>query len=109
MISFGLIPTLINNLIFREEGGASHDPHVQGVDTNYGDMETIVSTTKHHKQRGKPSSEINSQSLIFSHRNIFPKINSQSTMTQQRNPSSNTSDDDGEINPPQGILETLIN
>ena len=80
MLSFGLIPTLINNLIFREEGGDSHDPHVQGVDRNYGDMETIVSTTKHHKQRGKPSSEINSQSLIFSHRNIFPKINSQSTM-----------------------------
>lgn len=109
MISFGLIPTLINNLIFREEDGDSHDPHVQGVDKNYGDIETIVSTTKHHKQRGKPSSEINSQSLIFSHRNIFPKINSQSTMTQQRNPSSNNSDDDGEINPPQGSLETLIN
>jgi hypothetical protein len=65
MISFGLIPTLINNLIFREEDGDSHDPHVQGVDKNYGDIETIVSTMKHHKKRGKPSREINSQSLIF--------------------------------------------
>ena len=81
MIYFGLIPTLINNLIFREKDGDSHDLHVQGVDKNYGDIETIVSTMKYHKQRGKPSREINSQSFIFSHRNIFPKINSESTMT----------------------------
>ena len=58
MISFRLIPTLINNLIFREKDGDSHDLHVQGVDKNYGDIETIVSSTKHHKKRGKRSSEI---------------------------------------------------
>ena len=81
MISSGLIPTLINNFIFREEDGDSHEPHVQRVDKNYADIETIGRTMKHHKQRGKPSREINSQSFIFSHRNIFPKINSESTMT----------------------------
>jgi hypothetical protein len=52
-MSVGLIPTLVNTLILGE-GGDSHDPPVQNVNENSSDIETIVSTTKHHKERGNP-------------------------------------------------------
>ena len=91
---------MINTLIFGEEEGDSHDPLVQGVDKNSGDIETIVSTTEGHKQRGKPSSERNSQSPVVSHKSIFPKVNPQSTTTQPIKTLSNNSGDDGERNPP---------
>jgi hypothetical protein len=64
-----------------------------------------VSTKKHYKKIGKPSSERKSQSHVVSHRIIFPKVNAQSTTTQQRKPSSNNSGDEGERNSPQGSLE----
>jgi hypothetical protein len=67
---------LINTLTFGEEEGDSHYPLVQGVDKNYGDIETIVSTNEGHNQGGKPSSERNTQSPDVSHKSIFPKINS---------------------------------
>jgi hypothetical protein len=65
MVAVGLSPTMINTLIFGEEEGDSHDPLVQGVNKDFGDIETIVSTTEGHKQRGKPSNERNAQSLLF--------------------------------------------
>jgi hypothetical protein len=105
MISVGISPALVNTLIFGEEEGDSHDPPIQGIKKNYGDIETIVSTTKHYKQRGRSSGERNAQSPIVSHRSVLPKINSQSTTTQQRKSSNNNSGDDGEKNPPQGNLE----
>ena len=70
-------------------------PLVQGVNKDYGDIETIMSTTKGHKQRGKPSSERNTQSPVVSHKSLLPKVNPQSTMTQQRRIHSNNSGDDG--------------
>jgi hypothetical protein len=51
IVAFGLIPSLINNIIYGEEEGDSHDPNVQEVDINLGDIETIISTTEPHKER----------------------------------------------------------
>jgi len=48
MVAVRISPTMINTLTFCEEEGDSHDPHVQSVDKNSGNIETIVSTTKHH-------------------------------------------------------------
>jgi hypothetical protein len=48
---------LANTLIFGEEKGDSHDPPIQDIEKNFGDIETIVSTMENYKQRGKPSSE----------------------------------------------------
>jgi hypothetical protein len=54
MATVGLNPTMINTIIFGEEEGDSHDPLVQGVNKDYGDIETIVRTIEGHKKRGKP-------------------------------------------------------
>jgi hypothetical protein len=105
MISIGISPALANTLIFGEEEGDIHDPPSQGIEKKYGDIETIVSTTEHYKQRGKPSGERSSQSPVVSHRSVLPKVNSQSVASQQRKSSTNNSDDGGEKNPPQGKLE----
>jgi hypothetical protein len=66
MVSFGLNPSLINTLIYGEEEGDIHDPNVQEVDKNLCNIETIISTTKPHKARGKPSNEKSSQFPIVS-------------------------------------------
>jgi hypothetical protein len=76
MMSVGLSPALVNTLILGEEEGDSHDPPIQNVNENSGDIETIVSTTEHYKERGKPSSERSAQSPIVSHRSVLPKSNS---------------------------------
>jgi hypothetical protein len=59
MVSVGLSPTMINTLTFGEKEGNSHDPPIHGVDKYSRDIETIMSTIEHYKQRGKPSSERN--------------------------------------------------
>jgi hypothetical protein len=66
MVSVGLNPSLINTLIYGEEEGDSHDPNIQEVDRNPGDIETVISTTKPHKERGKPSNEKSAQSPTIS-------------------------------------------
>jgi hypothetical protein len=50
MILVGINPTLVNTLIFGEEEGDSHDPPIHGIKKNYGDIKTIVSSTKHYKK-----------------------------------------------------------
>jgi hypothetical protein len=45
-----------------------------------------MSTAKVHKQRGKPLNERNAQSLVVSHRSLFPKVNPQTAMDQPRKP-----------------------
>jgi hypothetical protein len=77
IVAFGLIPSLINTLIYGEEEGDSHDPNVQEVDRNPGDIETIISTTEPHKERGNPSNEKSAQSPIVSRRSVLPKVNPQ--------------------------------
>jgi len=57
MVSIGLSPALVSTLIFGEEEGDNHNPPSQGVDKNLDDIETIVITTEHYKQREKPSGE----------------------------------------------------
>jgi hypothetical protein len=42
-------PALANTLIFGEEEGDKHDPPIHNIERKYGDIETIISTTKHYK------------------------------------------------------------
>jgi hypothetical protein len=57
--SVGLNPTLINSVVGREEENDSHNPNNQEADRDSRDIETFISTTKHHKERSNPSSEKN--------------------------------------------------
>jgi hypothetical protein len=83
-----------------DKEGDSHKPHVPEIDRNVGNTKTIVRNTKHHKERGKTSSENNAQSPAISYRSILPKINHQPRVAQQRKNLSNNSGDDEEIKPP---------
>jgi hypothetical protein len=105
LISVGLNPALINSFVSGEEENDSHDPNIQEADRDSDDIETIISTTEHHKERGKPSNEKNAQSPVVSRRSVLPKINPQPETSQQRKIQSNNSGDDEERNPPQGNLE----
>jgi hypothetical protein len=105
MVSNGIILASANILIFGEEEGNSHDPLIQDMEKKYGDIETIVSTTKHYKKKGKHACEISAQSLVVYHKSVPSKVNYQSVVSQQRKSSTNKSNDGGEKNPPRGKLE----
>jgi hypothetical protein len=55
----GLNPALINSSVNKEEENDSHNPNNQEADKDFGDINIVISTTEHHKERGKPSSEKN--------------------------------------------------
>jgi len=44
IVIVGRIPSLINTFIYGEEEGDSHDPNVQEVYRNLGDIDTIIRT-----------------------------------------------------------------
>jgi hypothetical protein len=52
LILVGLSPTLINSFVSGEEENDSHDPNIQEDEKYSGDIETIISTTENHKERG---------------------------------------------------------
>jgi hypothetical protein len=105
LISVGLNPALINSVVSGEEENDSHNPNNQEADRDSGDIETVISTTEHHKERGKPSNEKNAQSPVVSRRSALPKTNPQPGTSHTRKIQSNNSGDDEERNPPKGNLE----
>jgi len=59
LISVGLSTALINLVVSKEEENYSHNPNNQEVDRDSSNIEIVISTTKHHRERGKPSNENN--------------------------------------------------
>jgi hypothetical protein len=84
-LSVGLNPALINSVVSGEEENDSHNPNNQEADRDSGDIETVISTTEHHKERGKPSSEKNVQSPVVSEEVPYQRqILSQGHPTQEK-------------------------
>jgi hypothetical protein len=104
-LSIGLILALLNSGVSREEENDSYNPNNQEADRDSGDIETFISTTEHHKERGKYSSDKNVQSPAVSRRSALPKANPQPGTYHTRKMHSNNSEDDEERNPPKGNLE----
>jgi hypothetical protein len=74
-LSVGLNPALLNLVVSREEENENHNPNNHEADRDFEYIETVISTTEHHKERGKPSSEKKFQSPTVSRRSALPKEN----------------------------------
>jgi hypothetical protein len=48
-LSVGIIPALISSAVNGEAENDSHIPNNQEADRDSGDIETVISTTEHHK------------------------------------------------------------
>jgi hypothetical protein len=77
LLLVGLIPTLLNSPISKEEENESHNPSNQEANRSFGDTETIIRTTEHHKERGKPLNDKKIQAPVVSRRSVLPKENHQ--------------------------------
>jgi hypothetical protein len=88
-----------------EEENDIHNSNNQEADRDSGDIEIVISTTEHHREIGKPSSEKNVQSPVVSRRSSLSKANPQPGTSHTIKMHSNNSRDDEERNPPTENLE----
>jgi hypothetical protein len=79
MTSVGFSNSLANTFLFGEEEGDSQDPPTPIVERKKEDIETIVSTTDQHKQRGRVENERSTHSPNVSQKSGPPKKSFQST------------------------------
>jgi hypothetical protein len=73
MTSVGYNTSLANTFLFEEEEGDSQDPPTPIGERKTKDIETIVSTTNKHKQRGKVTNERSTHPPSVYKKSVLPK------------------------------------
>jgi hypothetical protein len=84
MTSVGFSISLANTFLFGEEEGDSQDPPTIIVEKKTEDIETVISTTDQHKQRGRVVNERSTHSPNVSQRSGPPKQSFQSVDTREK-------------------------
>jgi hypothetical protein len=105
MTYVGYSVSFAKTFLFGEEEGDSQNPQGLPVEKLQEDIETIISTTDQHRQRGRVVNERSSWSPNVSQKSGLPKGKPQNSVQEQRKSSMDNSDDGGEQNPPKGNLE----
>jgi hypothetical protein len=101
LLSVQLGPTFLKSAISKEEENGSHHPSDQELDRNSEEIEIVIITIEHNKERGRPSNEKSVQSPVVSRRSALPKANPQPRTSHARKIHSTNSGDDEDRNPPK--------
>jgi hypothetical protein len=105
MTSIGFSISLANAFLFGEEEGDSRYPHAIIIENKIENIETLISTTDKHKNKGRVVNETNTHYPNVSQRSDPQKKKLESVEQEKRKSSANNFDDGGDQNPLKGKLE----